>query len=85
MGGLLVVRKGVGGVVSATAHVAANQADPEIRVRPADAALVPRRLFPGQVHPFAEVILGISADRASAASPLLQTRAMKHMLAQDRE
>lgn len=40
MRGLLVVGKGVGGIISAATHIAAYQADPEVRVRSAYAALV---------------------------------------------
>jgi hypothetical protein len=83
MRSLLVVKKGMSRIISPTTYIAADQAHPEVRVRSAYAAFIQRRLFPWQMHPFAEVVLRITANRTPTASPLLQTGAMKDVLAQD--
>ena len=82
--------EGVSGIVSSTAYIATDEADPQIGIRAADAAFIETNLF-SQVcaveHPFpkTEIILGVAAYGTAGSAPLLKTGAVEDMLAKDRE
>lgn len=58
--------KGVSGVVSPTAYISADEADPQIRIRAADAAFIEAGVFSqarAVICPFSktEIVLGVAA------------------------
>lgn len=69
----MIVKKGVGGIVTATANIAADQTDPEIDIGAADGAFVETGFLVKAMKTFTKVILGVPADGAPTASPLLET------------
>lgn len=81
--GLFPVVEGVGTVVSAAADAAADQTCPEVKLRLADAAFGGVFVFAGHLASFAEFVLGVAADGAAAAFPLLETRAVEYVLTDD--
>ena len=82
--------KGVSGIISSTAYITADEADPQISIRAADATFVEASVFPqacAVLCPFSktEVILGVAADGTARSTPLLKTGAVEDMLAEDCE
>ena len=82
--------EGMSGIVSSAAHIATDEADPQIGIRAADAAFVETNLFfqaCAVEHPFpkTEIILGVAAYGTAGSAPLLKTGAVEDMLAEDRK
>ena len=80
--------EGVSGVVSPTAYIAADEADPQIGIRMADAAFVETAIVSQArviMYPFpeTEVVLGVAAYGTAGSTPLLKTGAVEDMLAED--
>ncbi len=78
---LLVVKECMSGIVTTASHSTAYQANPQIGVGPADTTFIQSCLLAGNGASSAEAILCIPTDRATAALPLLQARAMEDVLA----
>ena len=77
----------MGGIIAATTDIAANEANPEIGLRMADAAFIKLRIFTLAVADVAslteaKVILGVSADWTAGPSPFLYTGTVEDMLAE---
>ena len=75
------------GVVSPTAYIAADEADPQISIRMADPAFVEAAVLSQArviMYPFpkTKVVLGVAAYGTAGSTPLLKTGAMEDMLAE---
>jgi len=77
---MLIVKKGVGGIVTAAANIAADETDPEINIGATDGAFVQTGFLVGAMETSAKVILGVPADRAPTASPFLETGTVEDVL-----
>ena len=80
--------KGVSGIVSSTAYIATDEADPQIGIRATDAAFVKTNLVPGICavecpFPKTQIILGVAAYGTARSAPLLKAGAVEDMLAED--
>lgn len=76
--------KGVRAVVASATYVSADEADPEIQLRVADAALC--RFITAEGSALAilpEVVLCVSAYGTAATFPFLETCAVEDVLADD--
>ena len=76
------------GVVSPTAYIAADEADPQISVRVADPAFVEAAILSQarvMMYPFpkTKVVLGVAAYGTAGSTPFLKTGAVEDMLAED--
>jgi hypothetical protein len=81
----LIVGKSVRLVVSATAYVAANEADPEVLGGSADAALIVWTVTVTAAERGKGVVLCVAADWAARTSPFLETGAVEDVLTEDGE
>ena len=80
--------EGVSGIVSSTAYIATDEADPQIGIRAADAAFVETDLFSQACaveysFPKTEIILGVAAYGTAGSAPFLKTGAVEDMLAEN--
>ena len=80
--------EGVSGVVSPTAYIAADEADPQVSIRMADAAFVETAVLSQTgviMYPFpkTKVVLGVAAYGTAGSTPFLKTGAVEDMLAED--
>ena len=80
--------EGVSGVVSPTAYIAADEADPQISIRMADPAFVEAAILSQArviMHPFpkTKVVLGVAAYGTAGSTPFLNTGAVENMLTED--
>lgn len=80
---LLIMEKRVSGIVPTASDIATYETDPQVGVGAADAAFIQPHLFAAHSVPLAKSVLRVTTDWAAAASPLLQTCAMKNVLAED--
>lgn len=83
MRGLFPVFECVGAIVATATDAAADKACPKVQLRLTGATFSRFFIFTGELTAFAKFVLCVSADGAAAAFPLLETRAMEHMLTYD--
>lgn len=82
--------KGVSGIISSTAYIAADEADPQISIGATDATFIEASVLPkacAVLCPLSKpkIILGVTADRTARSTPLLETGAVEDVLAEDCE
>ena len=80
--------EGMSGVVSPTAYIAADEADPQISIGMADTAFVEAAILSQarvMMYPFpkTKVVLGVAAYGTAGSTPFLKTGAVEDMLAED--
>lgn len=80
--------EGVSRVVSPTAYIAADEADPQVGIRMADPAFIEAAIISQArviMYPFpkTKVVLSVAAYGTAGSTPFLKTGAVEDMLAED--